>query len=145
MPQEEIAARFLSGPAFASALGRTHSQLHFKRGLVMKPAFFALVVLLGAATAPPLPRPAQHVQAFKGNISDSACGLKHMMSGSSPQKCTLECINMGAKFVLADEVHQKVYALSDQAKARPFAGENVVVKGTLSGVTINVESITAAK
>jgi hypothetical protein len=83
-------------------------------------------------------------QTFVGNISDSACGLHHTMGGSA-KSCTLMCVNMGSKFVLADEAHHKVYALSDQSKARPFAGQKVQVVGSLKGPTIEVSSITAAK
>lgn len=83
-------------------------------------------------------------RTFAGVISDSACGLHHTMGGSA-KDCTLMCIQMGSKFVLADEAHHKVYALSDQAKAKPFAGESVHVVGTLKGSTIEVSSITAAK
>lgn len=108
-------------------------------------AIIAVFVLLEAGIVLALPLPTHRIQTFTGNIGDSACGLKHMMTGATPRKCTIECINMGAKFVLADDAHQKVYALSDQAKAKAFAGENVVVKGTLNGVTIQVKSIAAAK
>jgi hypothetical protein len=87
---------------------------------------------------------AQGKRVFTGNISDSACGLHHTMGGTAKQ-CTLMCIGMGSKFVLADEGHHKVYALSDQGKARPFAGENVRVVGTLRGSTIQVSSITPLK
>lgn len=60
---------------------------------------------------------------------------------SNAKQCTRECVHMGSKLVLADEAHQKVYALSDQAKAMPFAGEDVRVLGTLKRYTIEVTSI----
>ncbi|MGH9352505.1 MAG: DUF5818 domain-containing protein [Terriglobia bacterium] len=108
-------------------------------------AYFAATIMLGAGIALAAPSPAQNAQSFTGNISDSACGLQHMMPGDTPKQCTLQCVQMGAKFVLADTAHHKVYALSDQAQAQPFAGENVTVKGTLSGARIEVKSIAAAK
>ncbi|MGH9376207.1 MAG: DUF5818 domain-containing protein [Terriglobia bacterium] len=83
-------------------------------------------------------------RSFTGAISDSACGLHHMMAQASPQKCTLECVDMGAKFVLAVQPGQEVYALSDQNAARPYAGEKVKVTGTLKGRTIQVVSIQPA-
>jgi hypothetical protein len=83
-------------------------------------------------------------RTFTGTISDSACGLHHTMGGGA-KSCTLMCVQMGSKFVLADEAHHKVYALSDQAKARPLAGEKVRVVGNLKESTIHVSSITAAK
>lgn len=88
---------------------------------------------------------AQQARVFTGSISDSACGLTHMMPGDTPKQCALECVHMGAKFVLANSAHHRVYALSDQAQAQPFAGENVVVTGTLNGAVIEVKSIAAAK
>lgn len=88
---------------------------------------------------------AQSARTFTGTISDSACGLAHMMPGDTPKQCTLECVHMGAKFVLADSAHHKVYALSDQAQAGAFAGRNVVVTGTLNGAVIEVKTIAAAK
>jgi len=30
-------------------------------------------------------------KTFVGNISDSMCGLKHMMPGKSDKECTVEC------------------------------------------------------
>jgi hypothetical protein len=99
-----------------------------------------LVILSAMSLGSPIPKG----DTFTGNISDSACGLHHTM-GSNAKNCTLMCVQMGSKFVLADEAHHKVYALSDQAKAKPFAGENVRVVGTLKGSTIQVSSITAAK
>jgi len=84
---------------------------------------------------------------FTGKISDSMCGIEHMMPNMTDKQCTEACVSKGAKYVLADEAHKKVYALSDQQKPKPFAGEAVVVKGSLDqdGKTIHVDSIEAAK
>ncbi|MGH9357215.1 MAG: DUF5818 domain-containing protein [Terriglobia bacterium] len=97
-------------------------------------------VLLWAATGLAAQR-LPSTQTFTGAISDSACGLHHMMPGASPQKCTLECVGMGAKFVLANRSTRKVYGLSDQAAARPYAGERVKVTGARKGAVIEVTSI----
>ncbi|MGH9446528.1 MAG: DUF5818 domain-containing protein, partial [Terriglobia bacterium] len=115
----------------------------FSRSGVCAIRVLAVVVIslgmsLGARAA------ARGRRVFTGNISDSACGLHHTM-GSSAKQCTLMCVRMGSKFVLANETDHKVYALSDQAKAKPFAGENVRVVGTLKGSTIEVSSITRLK
>ncbi len=83
-------------------------------------------------------------RTFVGEISDSMCGLKHMMPGGA-EKCTDECVKNGAKYVLADEAAGKVYKLSDQTKSAKFAGEKVKVTGTVTGDTIHVVSIVAAK
>lgn len=82
-------------------------------------------------------------KVFTGSIGDSMCGAKHMMPGASDKDCTLGCIKEGAKFILIDP-SGKIYQLSDQKKPVEFAGAKVKVTGTLSGDTINVESIAAA-
>jgi hypothetical protein len=78
-----------------------------------------------------------------GEISDSMCGLKHMMPGGA-KACTLECVKSGAKLVLADQAAGKVYKLTDQEKSREYAGQTVKVRGTLKGDTITVTSVEAA-
>lgn len=104
-------------------------------------ALWSVLVVLAAGMA--MAAPAAQ-KTFVGNISDSMCGLKHMMPGGD-KACTLECVKSGAKFVLADEANKKVYQLSDQDKAKNFAGAKVKVTGTLKDDTIEVSSIAAAK
>ncbi len=83
-------------------------------------------------------------KTFIGNVSDSMCGLKHMMPGGD-KECTLKCVEGGSKYVLADSANNKVYELSDQEKPKEFAGLKVKVTGTLKGKTIEVTSIEAAQ
>ena len=82
-----------------------------------------------------------------GNIADSQCGLTHKMNMGDDKACTLKCVEMGGKFVLADRVHKVVYALDDesQAKAREFAGQKVKITGQVNSKakTIHVTSIVA--
>lgn len=109
----------------------------------MKTAAYLLVFFCaGAALAAPR---ASRPQTFTGRISDSACGLRHMIPNASARDCALQCIRMGAKFVLADRVHDKIYALSDQTKAKALAGEQVKVTGVLNRSTIEVISIAPIK
>jgi len=84
-------------------------------------------------------------RTFVGNISDSMCGLKHMMQGMSDKDCTLECVKAGSKYVLADVAHGKVYQLSDQKKPEEFAGQKVKITGTLKGDIISVTAIEPAR
>jgi Protein of unknown function (DUF5818) len=102
-----------------------------------------LVVLLALATSG-LAASAAGAAVFTGNIGDSMCGLKHEMPGGA-KKCTLDCIKEGAKYILADPVHGKVYKLSDQKAASRYPGQDVVVEGTLKGDTIMVSSIKPRK
>lgn len=82
---------------------------------------------------------------YKGHITDNMCGGKHMMEGVSAKECTDRCVAADAKykyalFVTADE---SMYVVDDQDKAKEFAGDNVVVKGSVSedGKTIQLSSI----
>jgi hypothetical protein len=80
-------------------------------------------------------------KTFVGYISDSMCGLKHMMPGKSDKDCTLECVRAGSKYVLADVASAEVYQLSDQKRPEEFAGQKVKVTGALKGDTIIVTTI----
>jgi uncharacterized protein DUF5818 len=101
---------------------------------------FAFLLAGGIALASPKSAP----KTFVGNISDSMCGLKHMMAGGD-KACTLECVKGGSKFVLADPATGKVYELTDQKKPAEFAGQKVKVTGSLKGDVITETSIEAAK
>ena len=83
-------------------------------------------------------------KTYVGSIGDSMCGAKHMMPGESDKDCTLGCIKEGSKYILIDP-SGKIYQLSDQKTPEQFAGAKVTVTGTLSGDTISVTSIIAAK
>jgi hypothetical protein len=83
-------------------------------------------------------------KTFVGNISDSMCGAKHMMSGGD-KACTLECVKGGSKYILVDPATGKIYDLNDQIKPEGFAGQKVKVTGTLKGKSIEVTSIEAAQ
>lgn len=104
--------------------------------------YVAMVIAFAAGMSFARPKSSKESgEVFTGNISDSMCGLKHPMSDA--KRCTLGCVKgfSGTTFVLADETHQKVYQLTDQRKAKAYAGENVEVRGTLDGDTIRVSSI----
>lgn len=108
-----------------------------------KIAYLGVAVLLGAGLT--LAAPKQGSKTFLGSISDSMCGVKHMMPGKSDKDCTLECVKGGSKYVLADPASGKVYQLSDQKKPEEFAGQKVKITGTLKGDTITAMSIEAAQ
>ncbi len=96
-----------------------------------KLAHVATAIALAAAVGFAGPRSGKAQQdgtVFVGDISDSLCGLKHSMEDA--RRCTLGCVKGfdGTTFVLADHEHQKVYNLSNQGKAKAFAGEKVEVR-----------------
>ena len=88
-----------------------------------------------------------------GYIADSQCGLSHQKMqeagnmGNDDRTCTLKCVEMGGKFVLADRAKKVIYTLDDesQAKAKEFAGQKVKITGQVDSKTrtIHVESISA--
>ncbi len=94
-------------------------------------------------------------ETFHGEISDSSCAmnvhslssspaemLKRQTTGSDAASCARYCVkNMGSSFVLVSK--KDVYRLADEEKAEPFAGQKVVVRGTLDKKTqtIQMESI----
>jgi hypothetical protein len=84
---------------------------------------------------------------LKGIVSDQMCGAHHMMAGASAQKCTRECVGMGAPYALV--VGNQVYTLQASPEAKKelyaLAGAPAVVKGSVSGMTVQVASVAPAK
>ncbi len=96
---------------------------------------------------------APHEKTYRGQIMDSACAKEgshtqgYKMTGTdTPKACTLACVHGGSTFVLYNGNHKTTYKLDNQNDAKPFAGENVKVMGTLnkSDDTIHVDKIKAA-
>ena len=91
---------------------------------------------------------AGRTKTLVGNIADSQCGLAHKMNMGDDKTCTLKCVEMGGRFVLADRARKVVYALDDesQEKAREFAGQKVKITGQVDSKTktIHVTSISVA-
>ncbi len=86
----------------------------------------------------------QATQTLAGTVTDTMCGAHHMMQGATPAQCTRECVKQGSDFALVSG--GKLYTPTrDKAQFDQFAGEKVVVKGTVSGTAISVNSIAAAK
>ena len=79
---------------------------------------------------------------FTGTVSDSMCGAKHMMAGDDA-KCARTCVKGGAKYVLL--VGDKVYSMvGNAAEFERLAGQKVTVRGSISGSTLQVDSIVGA-
>jgi hypothetical protein len=87
---------------------------------------------------------AQATETLTGTVSDAMCGNKHMLKGESAAQCTRDCVKEGSDYALV--VGDRVYTLKgDKAAIDKLAGANVVVKGTLTGSTVTMESIKAAQ
>ena len=101
----------------------------------------AVAAMLSAGVA------SAQTMSLKGIVSDQMCGAHHMMAGASAQKCTRECVGMGAPYALV--VGNKVYTLQASPEAKKelyaLAGASAVVKGSVSGTTMQVASVAPAK
>lgn len=102
---------------------------------------FAIIATLatGAASA--------QTTTLTGVVTDQMCGAHHMMAGASAAKCTRECVGMGSPYALV--VGDKVYTLQGSADVKKelnaLAGASAVVKGTVSGMTVQVASVAPGK
>lgn len=86
----------------------------------------------------------QSSQTIHGFISDTDCGSSHRSPGEDVSRCVKSCIKHGSAAVLVSR--GKVYQLKgDTAAATQYAGQNVTVKGTVTGDVVTVASVTPAK
>ena len=117
------------------------------RTVVNTVALFTFSAVLTAQMQMPASKPADASAAPKtltGTVSDSMCGAHHMAKDKSAAECTRECVSKAMNYALI--VGQKVYTLNGhEADLSKLAGERVTVKGSLSGETVMVDSVAAAK
>lgn len=108
----------------------------------MQKSFLSLIGLIAFSAAALSAQSA--TQSFSGTVSDSMCGAHHMMKNATPAQCTRECVKQGSDYALV--VGSKVYTLKgDKILLDKFAGQKVTLSGSLSGDTIMVKSMAAAK
>jgi hypothetical protein len=83
-------------------------------------------------------------KSLTGVVSDAMCGKTHMAKDKTAAECTRMCVQQGQKYALV--VGQKVYTLEGhEDDLNKLAGERVSIKGKISGDTVTVSSVTAAK
>ncbi len=127
-----------------------------KKSAIVCSWILALFLVFFVDFAPARPKaPQGKPETFLGEIYDGPCAkagshtaMEEMMDAQgNPKKCTLECVKMGAKFVLYDSSKKIIYQLDDQQKPREFAAQKVKVTGTYDPATktIHVETIEAVK
>lgn len=102
-------------------------------------AFFLLLACLAA-----MPALAANVMLV-GVIGDSMCNRAvHNMKGMSDAECVRDCVKAGAQYVLI--VNGKSLLLQGNAKQfSQLAAKKVIVKGVLTGNTLQVKSMDPAK
>lgn len=97
---------------------------------------------------------AQKATTFTGEIMDKQCAQmgshQNMMEAEhvkTAKDCTLACVKSGDSFALLDPSTKKVYAIEDEKKARPFAGQHVQITGNYDqdSQILHIETISAAK
>jgi len=97
--------------------------------------FWAVAVRVQAAGA---------AATLTGVVSDAMCGAKHMAKDKSAAECTRGCVKGGEKYALV--VDNKIYTLQGhEADLDKYAAQKVTVKGSVTGSTVTVESVTPAK
>lgn len=91
--------------------------------------------------------PVLAADTFKGRISDSMCGAKHMAGEHEGKKttdreCVEKCIKGGEKYVFVGE-GDKVFKIANQnfAGLKAHAGHEVTVTGTMKDDTLTVSKI----
>lgn len=80
-----------------------------------------------------------------GWISDSACSSGNASSAPAKRDCAKRCIESGEAAVFVDDKEQKVYKVSDQAKAKAHLAGKVKVTGTVQGDVFKLASIEDVK
>jgi hypothetical protein len=80
-----------------------------------------------------------------GWISDSSCGASNASGEKGSRECASSCIKSGASAVFVSDKDNKVYKLSDSAKAAKFLDKKVKVAGKVSGDKIEMTSIAYAE
>ena len=88
---------------------------------------------------------------FRGEISDTQCAMNvHSLSRSHEEmitkqsiakdaaSCARECVRRGGEWVL--RAGDEVYRLKDQTGAAQFAGQKVLVTGTLDSKTKTIDN-----
>jgi hypothetical protein len=80
--------------------------------------------------------------SYTGYITDSKCGAKAAHEGA--RECTIKCVKAGSKYVFVNDADKKVYEIDDQKKVAEHAGHHVMVKGTVTGDKLKLNSIEMA-
>ena len=102
----------------------------------------AVAVLFGAVAV--RVQAAGAATTLTGVVSDAMCGAHHMAKNKSAAECTRGCVKRGEKYALV--VDKKVYTLEGhEADLDKYAAQKVTVKGSVTGSTVTVESVTPAK
>jgi hypothetical protein len=91
------------------------------------------VMLLVAGSLSLLAAPNGTTQIWKGYVTDTYCGVNRVTKAPTAA-CTLKCVkDQHAKYAFFNFADKKVYILNPQTEAAKYAGQTVMVKGTVGG------------
>ena len=77
---------------------------------------------------------------LSGIVSDSMCGKGHAVNGHGDRECTRVCVKLGANYALV--ANRSLFILKGhEVELDEYAGEKVIVAGTVDGKMVRVESI----
>lgn len=108
--------------------------------LAMLAIAFGVGMSAGTATIDRPKQPWESTRILTGIVSDSMCGRGHTMNGQGDAECTRLCVKLGCKYALV--VGRSLFTLQGhEADLDKFAGEIVMVTGTVWRDTITVESV----
>jgi hypothetical protein len=95
--------------------------------------FGAGLLLLFAGSLGVLAAPNGATQTWMGYVTDTYCGYNRVKKPPTAV-CTFKCVQeQHAKYAFFNFADKKVYVLNPQSEAAKFAGQTVMVKGTLAG------------
>lgn len=72
-------------------------------------------------------------RVWKGYVTDNWCGVNRVRKAPTAE-CTVRCVkDLHAQYAFFNFADKRVYVLNPQSLAAKYAGQTVVVKGTVSG------------
>src|SRR5947209_683437 len=82
---------------------------------------------------------ASFAETWKGTLSDSMCGAKHVNATKDDIACAQKCVKGGspAVFIMGD----KVFKIDNQDAVKEHVGHKVTLNGSLTGDTIHVDKV----
>lgn len=105
-----------------------------KKVLIALAAIAAIALLVPAFAAAD-----HHAGSWTGWVTDDHCAAKGAKAEHA--SCAKKCLENGGKLVFYNSADEKIYGLDNQKLAEEHIGHEVVVKGTVEGDSIKVESI----
>lgn len=76
---------------------------------------------------------------WKGTISDTMCGAKHVNATAADKACAQKCFKGGSPAIFVSD--GKIYKIDNQNAVASHVGDKVTVSGTMNGDTIHVDSV----